>query len=68
MGGKALNKYGVHTERKNTEEFLKIGNELQEQILKDLLLLLDRCTNRRHRCILGVLYETGSQCEVVHLQ
>lgn len=29
MGGKALNKYGVITERKNTKEFLKIGNEIK---------------------------------------
>lgn len=38
MGGKALNKYGVFTERKNTEEFLKIGKEIHEQVAKDLLL------------------------------
>jgi len=31
MGGKALNKYGVHTERKNTEEFLRIGKEIQDK-------------------------------------
>jgi len=30
MGGKALNKYGVTTERKNTEEFRRIGKEIQE--------------------------------------
>lgn len=36
MGGKALNKYGIHTERKNTEEFLKIGNEIQDKILTDM--------------------------------
>lgn len=29
MGGKALNKYGVFTERKNTEDFLKIGKEIK---------------------------------------
>jgi len=29
MGGKALNKYGVTTERKNTDEFLRIGKEIQ---------------------------------------
>ena len=32
MGGKALNRFGVQTERKNTEEFLKIGREIQEKI------------------------------------
>lgn len=32
MGGKALNKYGVHTERKNTEEFLALAKEIQEKI------------------------------------
>jgi hypothetical protein len=36
MGGKALNKYGVHTERKNTEEFQKIGLELQQRVHIDL--------------------------------
>ena len=36
MGGKALNKYGVFTERKNTEEFLRIGSELQERLGFDL--------------------------------
>ena len=35
MGGKALNKYGITTERKNTEEFLRIGKEIQEQIAFD---------------------------------
>jgi len=35
MGGKALNKYGVVTERKNTEEFLRIGREIQEHIQFD---------------------------------
>jgi len=35
MGGKALNKYGITTERKNTEEFLRIGKEIQEHIAFD---------------------------------
>jgi len=35
MGGKALNKYGITTERKNTEEFLRIGKEIQEHIQFD---------------------------------
>ena len=35
MGGKALNKYGVVTERKNTEEFLRIGKEIQAHIQFD---------------------------------
>jgi hypothetical protein len=35
MGGKALNKYGITTERKNTEEFLRIGKEIQEHIQYD---------------------------------
>ena len=35
MGGKALNKYGIITERKNTEDFTRIGEEIQEQIQKD---------------------------------
>jgi hypothetical protein len=36
MGGKALNKYGVHTERKNTEEFNQIRQELIFKIAFDL--------------------------------
>ena len=32
MGGKALNRFGVFTERKNTEEFLRIGEEIQESL------------------------------------
>ena len=36
MGGKALNKYGVYTERKNTAEFLKIAKELQDNIAFNL--------------------------------
>lgn len=36
MGGKALNKFGVHTERKNTNEFLQIGYELKSRLFFDL--------------------------------
>ena len=32
MGGKALNKYGVFTERKNTAEFLKLGKSIQDTL------------------------------------
>jgi hypothetical protein len=32
MGGKALNKYGVHTDRKNTEEFQRIGKSIRETL------------------------------------
>jgi len=32
MGGKALNKYGVNTERKNTEEFQRIGKSVRETL------------------------------------
>ncbi len=35
MGGKALNKYGVFTERKNTEEFNRIGYELGNHVFSD---------------------------------
>lgn len=38
MGGKALNKYGVFTERKNTEEFNQIGYELINRVFYDLTL------------------------------
>lgn len=36
MGGKALNKYGVTTERKSTKDFHKIANYIQEKIGNDL--------------------------------
>jgi hypothetical protein len=36
MGGKALNRYGVYTERKNTEEFNQIGYELNVRVFFDL--------------------------------
>ncbi|MFA5207335.1 MAG: hypothetical protein WC428_01645 [Candidatus Paceibacterota bacterium] len=36
MGGKALNRYGVHTERKNTDKFRRIGYELQTRVGEDL--------------------------------
>ena len=36
MGGGALKKYGVFTERKNTIEFQKIGNDIQNKISTDL--------------------------------
>ena len=36
MGGKALNRFGVFTDRKNTEEFLRIGSEIQNKITEDL--------------------------------
>jgi len=39
MGGKALNRFGIQTERKNTEEFLRIGNEIQERIHNDFSLI-----------------------------
>jgi len=32
MGGKALNKYGITTERKLTSDFLRIGIEIRDQI------------------------------------
>ena len=35
MGGKALNQYGVFTERKNTIEFLEIGNEIRNKLMTD---------------------------------
>jgi len=37
MGGKALNKYGVFTERKDTSEFLRFGEEIQNTIVYGFL-------------------------------
>jgi hypothetical protein len=36
MGGKALNKYGIYTERKNTEDFNRIGFEMKNRAFLDL--------------------------------
>ena len=36
MGGKALNNYGVFTERKTTADFNRIAAEIQKQLNKDL--------------------------------
>jgi hypothetical protein len=38
MGGKALNKYGVFTERKNTEEFFRIAQDIQFRLGMELNL------------------------------
>jgi hypothetical protein len=38
MGGKALNRFGVQTERKGTEEFKQIGAELSIKVFHDLTL------------------------------
>ena len=38
MGGKALNKYGVFTERKNTAEFVEIALEIKRTLINDLKL------------------------------
>lgn len=45
MGGKALNKYGVFTERKNTDEFKQIGYELITEVFRGLGLFSEvvRC-------------------------
>jgi hypothetical protein len=36
MGGKALQPYGVFTERKTTEEMMKIAIEIQNQMVRDI--------------------------------
>jgi len=38
MGGNALKKYGINTERKSTEEFLKISNFFKNKIKNELKL------------------------------
>ena len=35
MGGNALNRFGITTERKNTEDFNRIANEIQSQLACD---------------------------------
>jgi len=53
MGGKALNKYGVFTERKNTDEFLIIGESIQEVLqyyfLREHKILLETHVVRCYR-------------------
>jgi hypothetical protein len=39
MGGRALNGYNVHTERKNTAEFNKIGVFFQQRLFEDLKII-----------------------------
>jgi hypothetical protein len=39
MGGKALNKYGVFTERKDTSEFLRLGKSIQDTVTYGFLNL-----------------------------
>jgi len=49
MGGKALNRYGVFTERKNTEEFNQIGYEIGVKVFFDLALFshVIKCYNTK---------------------
>jgi|GEM_PF-1347328 len=35
MGGKALKKYGVFTDRKDTDEFLRIGKKMQDIVMSE---------------------------------
>jgi len=44
MGGKALNKYGITTERKNTEEFQRIGKEIQARLHLDFEIVTEVVT------------------------
>jgi hypothetical protein len=55
MGGKALNKYGVHTERKNTEEFKQIGYELNVRVFFDLTFFTSVVTCYRNKADHGDL-------------
>lgn len=48
MGGKALNRFGVFTERKNTEEFLRIGEEIQDSLY---VYFLNRYGIRVETCV-----------------
>ena len=55
MGGKALNKYGVFTERKNSEEFNRIGYEIKKQVYIDLKLQPAIVTSYRNKADHGDL-------------
>jgi hypothetical protein len=55
MGGKALNKYGVFTERKNTVEFNQIGYELNVRVFFDLGLFVSVVTCYRTKADHGDL-------------
>lgn len=55
MGGKALNRYGVFTERKNTEEFTRIGIELKYKINMTLNLYSEVATCYRNKADHGDL-------------
>jgi hypothetical protein len=55
MGGKALNKYGVFTERKGTAEFNQIGYELNVRVFFDLTLFSEVVTCYRSKADHGDL-------------
>jgi hypothetical protein len=55
MGGKALNKYGVFTERKSTDEFLRISQDLQFRIGIELNLTSETVTCYRTKADHGDL-------------
>jgi hypothetical protein len=55
MGGKALNKYGVFTERKSTAEFIQIGSELSIKVFYDLTLFTSVVTCYRTKADHGDL-------------
>jgi len=48
MGGKALNKYNIHTERKNTKEFLTLVEEIRNKIQGDFKFLLTAVVKYYH--------------------
>jgi hypothetical protein len=55
MGGKALNRFGVFTERKNTAEFKQIGYELNVKIFFDLTFFTSVVTCYRNKADHGDL-------------
>jgi len=55
MGGNALKKYGIITERKNTEEYNQIGHTLQQHIHADLGLTTSVVKSYRNKMSHGDL-------------
>lgn len=55
MGGKALNRFGVFTERKNTDEFSQIGYELITKVFYDLSVFSEVVTCYRTKADHGDL-------------
>lgn len=71
MGGKALNKYGVTTVRKSTDEFYRIANEVCNRIRNDLSIetyVTKFCKNKNEHGDVDVLLKFTKSCNGLNLK